>query len=208
MHCSDTEKNKASQFWASRFLSSFLPSPSQKFIFFSNLLNFQYNRKVLRLSYIFYRKNDIAFLLFSLEFLCFLCSPYTCSHTFTHIYIECSCIWYFHLEYWLNSIRIIWLLLFPIAFDSCLGFLPWSRLLSLHDHKSDYHFQSYFKCVCHFMLFILTYNTKLNYYCNHLRRQKGGIKIVCNFANVIQTRTNESMKRRQLELDAIKQESQ
>lgn len=62
------------------------------------------------------------------------------------------CIWYFHFEYWLNSIHFIWLY---FANSYCVSSKLWfslrlrsrCRLLSFEDNKSDYHSQSYFKCI-------------------------------------------------------------
>lgn len=188
-------------------------SISPNLIFFSNLLNFQHNRKVLRRSFSLSEKWH-CFFIFSwvfhvLPFLSLFLSlsfP-THVHIYLFTYIECSCIWYFHLVYWLNSIHFIWL-----YSADCL---PCFRF--------DF---SFFPCkvVCYRWKIIkaiiisnLILNVFLSSCCTHYHIIQNWIIIVIIWegekaavnlcvsqnkfvASVIQTRTNKSMNWRQYEL--------
>lgn len=79
-------------------------SPTQslillEFIKFSSIIVKYYDARFL-----LYKKTDIAFLFSLRQFFVELMFDFTCSHTYRML-----CIWYFHLEYWLNSIHFIWL---------------------------------------------------------------------------------------------------
>ena len=142
---------------------------TRNLIFSLNLLNFQHNRKVLRRSFSLSEKWHCFFIFFrAFHVLCRF--PYP---THVRTYLECSCIWYFHFVYWLNSIHFIWL-----YSADCCSFLTFPFLML----RVVCYRQKIIKAIIisnlilnvfvFFMQHILSYHTKLNYYCNHSKGEK------------------------------------
>lgn len=99
-----TKTNKWNLFYlrmkdACRFFSQTQSLILLEFIKFSSIIVKYYGA-----CFLLYKKTDIAFLFSLRQFLVELMFDFTCSHTYRML-----CIWYFHLEYWLNSIHFIWL---------------------------------------------------------------------------------------------------
>lgn len=93
----------------------------------------------------------------------FLLLMYTCS---PHAYAYDISI---RREYWLNSIHFPWLYFADCLRSPKLWFSPRlcsCRLLSFEDNKSDYHSESYFKCISFSPAeyIIVHIYPKLNYY--------------------------------------------